>query len=118
MFRRSVVDDVLTVTYSISDPATGIVTTTQRIVNQMTNPGFNFNNVPMGNNTAANPNQFAGQALSHLSVGRMNPEEGYGGLVLAAGNESLSVLLRALKANRKVNILSRPTISTVHNRKA
>lgn len=118
LFRRSVVDDVLTVTDSISDPATGIVTTTQRIVNQMTNPGFNFNNVPMGNNTAANPNQFAGQALSHLSVGRMNPEEGYGGLVLAAGNESLSVLLRALKANRKVNILSRPTIRTVHNRKA
>ena len=118
LFRRSVVDDVLTVTDSIADPATGIVTTTQRIVNQTTNPGFNFNNAPMGNNTAASPNRFAGQALSNLSVGRMNPDEGYGGLVLAAGSESLSVLLRALKANREVNILSRPTIRTVHNRKA
>ena len=118
LFKRSVVDDVLTVTDSFADPATGIVTTTQRIINKTTNPGFNFNNAPIGNNTAANPNRLAGQALSHLSVGRMNPEEGYGGLVLAAGNESLSVLLRALKANRKVNILSRPTIRTVHNRKA
>lgn len=118
LFRRSVVDDVLTVTDSVADPATGIVTTTQRIVNQTTNPGFNFNNAPMGNNTAVSPNRFAGQALSNLSVGRMNPDEGYGGLVLAAGSESLSVLLRALKANREVNILSRPTIRTVHNRKA
>ena len=118
LFRRSVVDDVLTVTDSVADPATGIVTTTQRIVNQTTNPGFNFNNAPMGNNTAASPNRFAGQAMSNLSVGRMNPDEGYGGLVLAAGSESLSVLLRALKANREVNILSRPTIRTVHNRKA
>lgn len=118
LFRRSVVDDVLTVTDSVADPATGIVTTTQRIVNQTTNPGFNFNNAPMGNNTSASPNRFAGQALSNLSVGRMNPDEGYGGLVLAAGSESLSVLLRALKANREVNILSRPTIRTVHNRKA
>jgi type II secretory pathway component GspD/PulD (secretin) len=118
LFRRSVVDDVLTVTDSVADPATGIVTTTQRIINQTTNPGFNFNNAPMGNNTAASPNRFAGQALSNLSVGRMNPDEGYGGLVLAAGSESLSVLLRALKANREVNILSRPTIRTVHNRKA
>lgn len=118
LFRRSIVDDVLTVTESRSDPATGIVTTTQRIINQTTNPGFNFNNAPMGNNTSQGPGRFAGQALSSLSVGRMNPDEGYGGLVLAAGNESLSVLLRALKANREVNILSRPTIRTVHNRKA
>jgi len=118
LFRRSVVDDVLTVTDSFADPGTGIITTTQRIINQTTTPGFNFNNSPLGNNTSANPQRFAGQALSSLSVGRMNPDEGYGGLVLAAGNESLSVLLRALKANRKVNILSRPTIRTVHNRKA
>jgi|GEM_PF-1314431 len=118
LFRRSVVDDVLTVTDSFADPGTGIITTTQRIINQTTTPGFNFNNSPIGNNTSANPQRFAGQALSNLSVGRMNPDEGYGGLVLAAGSESLSVLLRALKANRKVNILSRPTIRTVHNRKA
>lgn len=118
LFRRSVVDDVLTVTNSVTNPATGVITTTQDIINKTTVPGFNFNNAPMGNNTSANPERFAGQAMSNLSVGRMNPTEGYGGLVLAAGSESLSVLLRALKANRKVNILSRPTIRTVHNRKA
>jgi type II secretory pathway component GspD/PulD (secretin) len=118
LFRRSLVEDILTTTTSQSDPATGIVTTTQNIISSKTNPGFNFNNSPMGNNTAASPNRLGGQALSNLSVGRMNPDEGYGGLVLAAGSESLSVLLRALKANREVNILSRPTIRTVHNRKA
>ena len=118
LFRRSVVDNVLTVTNSVTNPATGVITTTQDIINKTTSPGFNFNNTPMGNNTSANPGRFAGQAMSNLSVGRMNPNEGYGGLVLAAGSESLNVLLRALKANRKVNILSRPTIRTVHNRKA
>lgn len=118
LFRRSLVEDILTTTTSQSDPATGIVTTTQNVISSKTTPGFNFNNSPMGNNTAATPNRLGGQALSNLSVGRMNPDEGYGGLVLAAGSESLSVLLRALKANREVNILSRPTIRTVHNRKA
>ena len=118
LFRRSIIDDVLTLTESVSDPATGIVTTTQRVINQTTSPGFNFNNSPLGNNTSQAPGRLAGQALSSLSVGRMNSDEGYGGLVLAAGNESLSILLRALKANREVNILSRPTIRTVHNRQA
>ncbi|MCH2204003.1 MAG: hypothetical protein MK102_18715, partial [Fuerstiella sp.] len=118
LFRRSIVDDVLTITESTADPATGIITTTENIISQVTNPGFNFNGAVPGNNTAQGPGRLAGQALANLSVGRSNPNEGYGGLVLSAGNESLSVLLRALAANRKVNVLSRPTIRTVHNRPA
>ena len=118
LFNRSIIDNVLTVTESIADPATGIITTTERIVNSTNSPGFNFNNAPLGNNTSANPGRLAGQALSNLSVGRTNADQGYGGLVLSAGSESLSILVRALSANRRVNILSRPTIRTVHNRKA
>ncbi|MCH2211576.1 MAG: hypothetical protein MK110_09755 [Fuerstiella sp.] len=118
LFRRSIVDDVLTITESTADPGTGIITTTENIISQVTNPGFNFNGVVPGNNTAQNPGRLAGQALANLSVGRTNPLEGHGGLVLSAGNESLSILLRALAANRKVNVLSRPTIRTVHNRPA
>ena len=118
LFNRSIVENVLTVTESIADPVTGIITTTERIVNSTNTPGFNFNNAPLGNNTSANPGRLAGQALSNLSVGRTNVDQGYGGLVLSAGNESLSILVRALSANRCVKILSRPTIRTVHNRKA
>ncbi|MEO2035308.1 MAG: secretin N-terminal domain-containing protein, partial [Planctomycetaceae bacterium] len=91
LFRRSVVDDVLTITESTADPGTGIITTTENIISQVTNPGFHFNGAVPGNNTAQNPGRLAGQALANLSVGRTNPLEGHGGLVLSAGNESLNI---------------------------
>ncbi len=77
-------------------------------------PGFLFNNLPFGNNTSApNPGRVGGQGLSNFSVGRTNGNLGFGGLVLSAGSESVNVLLRALSATRKVEILSRPQIRTL-----
>jgi type II secretion system protein D len=80
-------------------------------------PGFNFNNQPLGNTTngLANSNKVGGQGLSNFALGRTNSELGFGGLVLSAGSESVSVLLRALSANRSVEILSRPQIRTLDN---
>lgn len=80
-------------------------------------PGYLFNNQPSGNTTSglANSDRVGGQGLSNFSLGRTNSELGFGGLVLSAGSESVSVLLRALSANRKVEILSRPQIRTLDN---
>ncbi|MBL8827557.1 MAG: hypothetical protein JNM18_11320 [Planctomycetaceae bacterium] len=118
LFDRSVVDKLVTVTQTVSNPATGIATTNQNIVSQTAAPGFNFNNQPLGNNIAASPSTVGSQGLSNFAVGRVNGDLGYGGLVLSAGSSSVNVLLRALAATRKLDILSRPQIRTVDNRLA
>ncbi len=79
--------------------------------------GFPFNQGQIGNNfdalALATRENLAGQGLSNLGLGRTNTELGYGGLVLSAGNESINVLMRALKDKRRVRVLSRPTIMTL-----
>lgn len=119
LFNRSIIspEDITTITESLSDPATGIVTTTQRIISQASTPGFPFNNQPLGNNTI-NPSRVGSQGLSNFAVGRTNGELGFGGLVLSASSESVSVLLRALAEVRSVEILSRPQIRTLDNQLA
>jgi general secretion pathway protein D len=58
------------------------------------------------------------QGLTSLGVGRVNGDLGFGGLVLSAGSESISVLLRALRQNYQVDILSRPQIRALDNHEA
>jgi type II secretion system protein D len=81
--------------------------------------GYPFNQVGIGNNLGpaglASRENLAGQGLSNLNIGRNNGDVGYGGLVLSAGNESISILLRALKDRGKSRILSRPQIMTLEN---
>ena len=85
-------------------------------------PGYNFNNQPLGNaNTAASlasKDQIGGQALSHFSIGRTSSDTGYGGLVLSASSENVSVLLRAMNQSQAVEILSRPQVMTLDNQPA
>ncbi|MFH1268804.1 MAG: secretin N-terminal domain-containing protein, partial [Planctomycetota bacterium] len=78
-------------------------------------PGFLFNSTAnaLGNNTAAPDSNIVGtQGLSNLSVGRSNSELGYGGLVISASSEAVSVLLRALQEERRLDVLGRPQIMT------
>ena len=77
--------------------------------------GFPFNTGTAGNANAFARELVAGQALSNLNVGRVNTNLGYGGLVLSAGNESVSVLMRALKDRQCVRVLSKPHIMTMEN---
>ena len=83
--------------------------------------GFPFNQTGLGNTLTAGSlgllsrENVAGQALSNLNVGRTNADLGYGGLVMSAGNESINVLLRALDDKSKVDVLSRPQITTLEN---
>ena len=58
---------------------------------------------------------FAGTARANFGVGTFNNDVGYGGLVLSAGNESVNLLLRALKDRNCLRVLSRPQLMTVEN---
>lgn len=119
LFDRSVTlaEDLLTIADTNTSP-NGVQTTTQRIISQAATPGFGFNSPNIGNNIAGHPGRAAAQGLSSFSVGRVNEELGFGGLVLSAGSESVNVLIRALSACRRVEILSRPQILTLDNQTA
>ena len=77
--------------------------------------GFPFNTSTIANTNATFQETLASQALSNLATGRINSELGYGGLVLSAGNESISVLMRALQDKQCVRVLSKPHIMTIEN---
>jgi type II secretion system protein D len=80
-------------------------------------PGFLFNSTnALGNNTAAaNPSNVGGQGLSNFGLGRTSSAAGFGGLILSASSNSVSVLIRALEANQNAQVLSRPSILAVDN---
>lgn len=84
--------------------------------------GYNFNQAAIGNSLGplglASRELLAGQGLVNLGVGRTNSTLGYGGLVLSAGNESISVLLRALKDKQRIRALSNPVLMTIDNLQA
>ncbi len=86
-------------------------------------PGFLFNSTdPLGNSNStealARSDRIGTQGIANLGVGRLNSELGYGGLVLSASSESVSILLRALKECRRLDVLSRPQIMTMDNQTA
>ena len=53
-----------------------------------------------------------------MGVGRTNSALGFGGLVLSASSDAVSVLIRALQATQRVDVLSRPQITTLDNQTA
>jgi type II secretion system protein D len=83
---------------------------------------FRFNQALIGNDpdpaSLATRENATGQLLSNLNVGRTSTAQGFGGLVLSVGNESVTALLRALEANNKMQILSRPQVMTLENQPA
>ena len=82
-------------------------------------PGFAFNNQPLGNRvTGVNTENTAGQGLTNFGLGRSSGAAGFGGLVLSASSESVSILIRALQSSSRAQILSRPQIQTMDNQPA
>ncbi len=124
LFDRSLLGELLTTTASTAlSTAEGVVTTnSQNIIGANNSPGFDFNNNPLGNSgstqSRATSGTVAGQALSHFSLGRVNSDLEYGGLVLSASSENVSVLLRALDQSGSMEVLSRPQIMTLDNQQA
>lgn len=123
LFDRSLLGTIETISQTTQEPGLAQVTT-QQIVSATNEPGFLFNDVtsPLGNSGASNALAGAGvvggQGLSNFAVGRLNNELGFGGLVLSASSESVSMLLRALKEDRRINVLSRPQVMTLDNQPA
>ena len=126
LFDRSLLaGNLTTITQTLqqSTPAGIITQTTQSTPFATLNPGFNFNNSePLGNSASAqslaNSSKVGTQGLTSFGVGRVNNELGFGGLVLSASSESVSVLIRALQATRRLEVLSRPQIMTMDNQPA
>lgn len=92
----------------------------------LSSTGFNIGNPQVGG-SLANLNalggvdqraKVAGQGLSAFGLGRSNTSLGYGGMVLSAASESVNILVRALRDANRLQVLSRPQITTMDNRLA
>jgi general secretion pathway protein D len=116
LFDRSVIlqDQITTLSQTMQN-ASGISTTSQQLISQSGTPGFAFNNNPLGNNTFVNPGRVGTQGLSNFGLGRTNSDLGFGGLVLSASSEAVSVLIRALQSRRHVEVLSNPHVLALNN---
>jgi type II secretory pathway component GspD/PulD (secretin) len=89
------------------------------------NPGFDFNGNGLGptfDSTTGLPigNSFgqgtvASRGVSSFGLGATNSTLGYGGLVLSAASDSLSLLFRTLQDAQRFQVLSRPQIMTMDN---
>ncbi|MEL6896942.1 MAG: hypothetical protein AAFP90_12620, partial [Planctomycetota bacterium] len=73
----------------------------------------NNNGLPNLNQNAAN--QVASQGISALGLGRASDAFGYGGLVLGAASDSVSLLMRTLQDANRAQILARPMLMTADN---
>jgi type II secretion system protein D len=84
-------------------------------------PGFNFNNValPLPNSSPVNPPTVGFQGLGNLGVGRQSTTTpGVGGFVFSAQSDSFNLLIRALKAQGRLDVLSRPQVRTLDGQTA
>ncbi len=86
-------------------------------------PGFLFNSTdPLGNSNdphaLGHADVVGTQGLTNFSVGRLNNELGFGGLVLSASSESVNILIRALQECRRLEVISRPQVMTMDNQTA
>jgi hypothetical protein len=92
-------------------------------VNTTANPAsilnYNFNNptVGLGSNPIVNPGIVGFQGLGNLGTGRVGAGN-VGGFVFSAASDSVNVLVRALKQQGRIEILSRPQIMTLDNQAA
>src|SRR5262249_688941 len=62
-----------------------------------------------------NPGLVGFQGLGNLGVGRSSATAGVGGFVFSASSDAFSLLIRALKTQGRIDILSRPQITTLDN---
>lgn len=89
------------------------------VVNNQLTPGFNFNTTqPLTSLPGAPASEIGLQSLSNFALGRGNPALGFGGLILQASSDNLSILLRALQQQQRLDVLSRPQIMTSDSRTA
>lgn len=104
LFDRSLLADLETISRTVTEAGLPQVTT-QEVVAATNTPGFLFNSQPnnasLGNSGSgaalANSNIIGSQGIANFGTGRINSELGFGGLVLSASSDSVSLMLRASK---------------------
>ena len=104
---------------SANTTPTGVAIT--GVTNSSSPTGFNFNQpgIGLGNNVAVAPGVVGYQGLTSLGVGRTSPNiSGVGGFVFSASNDVFNLLIRALKTQGRIDVLSRPQIMTLDNQAA
>jgi type II secretion system protein D len=123
LFDRSLLSELLTTKTTTSEPGLPQVTT-ETIQGAKNTPGYLFNDPAnsLGNSGSDKALEKAAligtQAISNFATGRVNSELGFGGLILSASSESVSILIRALQESRRLEVLSRPQIMTLDNQQA
>lgn len=83
------------------------------------NPGYNWNNVSttnQNNYTNVSPGLVGMRGLTNYNTGTAN--NGVGGFVFSAASNSVNVLVRALRTQGRIEVLSRPQIVTRDNQQA
>ncbi|MFK8110671.1 MAG: secretin N-terminal domain-containing protein [Rubripirellula sp.] len=80
-------------------------------------PGFNFNGAGVTNANSFAQGKLAGSGISSFGVGTTSAV-GYGGFVMSAASDSISLLLRTLQDANRLQVLSRPQIMTMDNTEA
>ena len=109
LFSRSVLPTSTTTTGSTGEGASSTTS------GAAANPGFNFNTTaPLSNNVLTSQSTVGFQGIGNLGVGRSS-SSGFGGFVFSAASDAFSLLIRALKAQGRVDILSRPQIQVADN---
>jgi general secretion pathway protein D len=78
-------------------------------------PGFNFNTTTPLPNAVVDPGLVGFQGLGNLGVGRASATQGVGGFVFSAAGESFTLLARALQAQGRIEVLSRPMVQVTDN---
>lgn len=119
LFQRSIIPG----TASFAGQVTGTPLPTGVTVNSTlpgaANPGFNFNTpIQPQNNFTSGPGIVGFQGLGNLGVGRVSPTANVGGLVFSAASDTFTLLVRALKLQGRVDILSHPQVMTLDNQTA
>jgi type II secretory pathway component GspD/PulD (secretin) len=89
-------------------------------INPWGNPGFHFTNaaIDLGNNPVVDPGVVGFQGITNLGVGRTSSVSNVGGFVFSANSSAFSLLIRALKVQGRIDLLSRPQIMTLDNQAA
>ncbi|MGE0529286.1 MAG: secretin N-terminal domain-containing protein [Bdellovibrionales bacterium] len=82
-------------------------------------PGFNFNSTAdLGQSTLTDPRIIGVQGINNLGVGRASPTAAIGGFIFSAASDSVNILVRALRLQGRLDILSRPQVMTSDNQGA
>jgi general secretion pathway protein D len=78
-------------------------------------PGFNFNTTAALASGLPNANLFKQESVGFSGLGNLGVGRTNGGFVFSAANDTFNLLIRALKTQGRVEVLSRPQLTLLDN---